>query len=78
MWVCVRVCMHVCAYVCMYENMYAILFAQTISDYKGEDQGQLTLNITPCDQKGDSVGEDFYLEDPSELLGKPYAFKVSA
>lgn len=49
----------------------------TVSDYKGEDQGQLNLHITPCDANGKPLGDDFFVEDPSELLGKPYAFKVT-
>ncbi len=50
---------------------------QTITDYKGDDQGQLHIAIDPCDTKGNELPEDYFVDDPSELLHKPYSFKVS-
>ena len=57
---------------------YGIDFDEPImvGDYKGEDQGKLNVMISPCDDKGNSLGEDYFIEDSSELLGKPYNYKV--
>ena len=51
---------------------------QMITDYKGEEQGTLSVAIVPCNKSGGALGEDFYVEEPSELLAHPYAFKVCA
>ena len=48
-----------------------------VGDYKGEDQGKLNVMISPCDEKGNSLGEDYFIEESSELLGKPYNYKVN-
>ena len=49
----------------------------TIIDYRGkEDQGTLAVHISPCTQNGRQLGEEHYVEDPKELLGLPYYFKV--
>jgi len=47
-----------------------------ITDYKGEDQGQMFINISPCDENGKCMGEEYFVEESSELLGKPYYYKV--
>lgn len=47
-----------------------------ITDYKGDEQGTLAVNISPCKKNGSPLGEDFYVEEPAELLGKGYGFKV--
>ena len=44
---------------------------------QGEDQGQMFVNISPCDESGKCMGEEYFVEDSSELLGKPYHYKVS-
>ncbi|KAK7109967.1 hypothetical protein V1264_013913 [Littorina saxatilis] len=47
-----------------------------ITDFKGNDQGHLNVEIMPCDTKGKDLPEDVYVDDPKELLGKPLNFKV--
>ena len=49
---------------------------QSITDHKGEIQGTLALSIQPCNKAGSPLGEDFYIEEPAELLAHPYGFKV--
>ena len=58
---------------------YALDFEDklTITDYKGLEEGHLFVNITPCNQAGRTLDEDSFVDEPSELLGKPYHFKVS-
>ncbi|KAL8592992.1 hypothetical protein ACOMHN_017922 [Nucella lapillus] len=48
-----------------------------ITDYKGAQEGQLYVDITPCSQSGKPLDEDYFVEDPNDLLSKPYHFKVS-
>lgn len=45
-------------------------------DYKGDSQGKLVVQAIPCTSAGVKLSEDDFVEDPSELLGKPYSFKV--
>ncbi len=47
-----------------------------ITDHRGLEQGNLTIVLTPCDAKGQSLGEDDFNEAPNELVGKPYHVKV--
>ncbi|XP_033626333.1 kinesin-like protein KIF28P isoform X2 [Asterias rubens] len=49
----------------------------TVTDFKGKEEGSLIVCIEPCDQKGKSIEEDDFVDEPNELLGKPYHFKVS-
>jgi hypothetical protein len=49
---------------------------QAITDYKGTEQGVMNVLIVPCDAAGTSLGEDNFVEEPQELLGKPFHFKV--
>lgn len=48
----------------------------TVSDYKGSEEGEITVHVTPCSQAGRYKEEEFFVEEPSELIGKPYNFKV--
>ncbi|GFS07871.1 kinesin-related protein 1 [Elysia marginata] len=48
----------------------------SITDYKGQEEGKLTVNIIPCTQAGLALDEDNYVEDPKELLKKPFHFKI--
>ena len=34
------------------------------------------INVSPCYANGKPLNEEFFVEDPSELLGKDYHFKV--
>lgn len=48
----------------------------TITDYKGSEEGSIVINITPCSQAGKPLDEDYFVEEPKDLIGKPYHFKV--
>ena len=48
-----------------------------ISDYKGQEEGQIFVNVAPCTQTGKPLDEDYFVDNPTDLLGKPYHFKVS-
>ncbi|XP_047136420.1 kinesin-like protein KIF28P isoform X2 [Hydra vulgaris] len=41
-----------------------------ITDFKGNELGQLFVQIIPCDASGKAVSEDEFVEDPAELIGK--------
>ncbi|XP_012936827.1 kinesin-like protein KIF28P [Aplysia californica] len=57
---------------------YALDFADelSITDYKGQEEGKLMVNITPCTQAGMALDEDNFVEDPKDLVGKPFHFKI--
>lgn len=44
---------------------------------QGDEEGSLYVSVSPCDAKGKSLDEESFIEEPSELLNKPYYFKVS-
>lgn len=44
---------------------------------QGLEEGTLYVSVTPCNQNGKALDEDYFVDDPSELLRKPYHFKVS-
>ncbi|CAB3998979.1 kinesin KIF28P [Paramuricea clavata] len=58
---------------------YALDFDDKLSvtDYKGSEQASLYVNVTPCNQSGKSLDEDYFVDDTKELLGKPYHYKVT-
>ncbi|XP_060063153.1 kinesin-like protein KIF28 [Ylistrum balloti] len=47
-----------------------------ITDYKGQEEGTLDVRVAPCDAKGKPADDESFVEDPSELLNKPFYFKV--
>ncbi|KAL5021850.1 hypothetical protein ScPMuIL_001005 [Solemya velum] len=47
-----------------------------VTDYKGQEEGYLWIHLTPCTQAGKPLEEDYFVEDPHELLQKPFHFKV--
>lgn len=49
----------------------------TITDYKGQEEGFLKVHVTPCQKDGKHLEEDAFVDDPHELLDKPYHFKVT-
>ena len=49
----------------------------TITDYKGGEEGSIFVNVTPCNKSGKALDEDYFVDNPEELIGKPYHFKVS-
>ncbi|BFZ12722.1 hypothetical protein BsWGS_15761 [Bradybaena similaris] len=58
---------------------YALDFADELSvtDYKGLEEGKLMISINPCDQSGLTLNDDNFVEDPKDLLDKPFHFKIS-
>ncbi|CAG5116350.1 unnamed protein product, partial [Candidula unifasciata] len=59
--------------------LYALDFADELSvtDYKGLEEGKLMISINPCDQSGLTLHDDNFVEDPKDLLDKPFHFKIS-
>ena len=57
---------------------YALDFEDkiTITDYKGQEEGHVLVHVTPCQKDGKMLEEDAFVDDPTELQGKPYHFKV--
>ena len=47
-----------------------------ITDYKGQEEGFLFASVSPCTEDGKSLDSEAFVDDPSELLAKPYYFKV--
>ncbi|CAG2190259.1 Kinesin-like protein KIF16B,Kinesin-like protein KIF17,Chromosome-associated kinesin KIF4,Kinesin-like protein KIN-12B,Chromosome-associated kinesin KIF4A,Kinesin-like protein KIF1A,Kinesin-II 95 kDa subunit,Kinesin-II 85 kDa subunit,Kinesin-like protein KIN-1,Kinesin-like protein CIN8,Kinesin-like protein unc-104,Kinesin-like protein KIF3A,Kinesin-like protein KIF13B,Kinesin-like protein KIF28P,Kinesin-like protein KIF1C,Chromosome-associated kinesin KIF4B,Kinesin-related protein 8,Kinesin-like protein KI len=48
-----------------------------ITDYKGQEEGYLYVHVTPCAANGKPLDEESFVEDPKDLLSKPYNFKVT-
>ena len=57
---------------------YALDFEDCLNivDFKSVKVGSLNVHLTPCSDKGRPLGEEHYVDDPRELLGKLYHFKV--
>jgi len=47
-----------------------------LTDHRGNDQGSLSVVLTPCTKKGSPLGDDYFVEDPKELIDKEYYVKV--
>lgn len=47
-----------------------------VADYKGTEEGFITVNVAPCSVSGNTTGEDTFVEDPKELLEHAFHFKV--
>jgi hypothetical protein len=47
-----------------------------ITDYKGLEEGFMYVNVTPCEETGKLLDTEYFVDEPSQLLGKPYHFKV--
>lgn len=47
-----------------------------ITDYKGSEEGSAVIEVAPCSQDGKPLDEDYFVENPKELIGKPYHFMV--
>ncbi|KAJ8309975.1 hypothetical protein KUTeg_011840 [Tegillarca granosa] len=45
-----------------------------ITNYKGEVQGHLDVQIIPVDSKGQTLGEDDFVDSPEELVGGELCF----
>lgn len=48
-----------------------------ITDYKGGEEGSILINVSPCTKGGKALDDDYFIDDPKDLLGKPYHFKVT-
>jgi hypothetical protein len=44
---------------------------------KGLEQGRLSINLCPCLPSGKVLNEEQFVDEPDELLDKPYSFKVN-
>nr|XP_022300390.1 kinesin-like protein KIF28P isoform X2 [Crassostrea virginica] len=47
----------------------------TVTNYQGKENGHIEIEIMPCTPKGEGLGEDDFLDDPKELVGKELNFK---
>uniref|UniRef100_A0A1I8I6D7 Kinesin-like protein n=1 Tax=Macrostomum lignano TaxID=282301 RepID=A0A1I8I6D7_9PLAT len=47
-----------------------------IVDHRGVVEGHVTAGLTPCDSDGQPLGEDEFVEEPEDLLGRPLRFNV--
>ena len=58
---------------------YALDFQDTLSivDYKGEEQGRVRIVVAPCTADGSLLDDDFVVDEPAELLDKPFSFTVT-
>ncbi|XP_068725304.1 kinesin-like protein KIF28 [Montipora capricornis] len=48
-----------------------------ITDYKGEEVATVVINVAPCYADQKPLSEEFFVDDPSELLAKDYHYKVT-
>ncbi len=53
-------------------SIYIIL----LFNLQGIDQGRLTIHLSPCSPNGHILTEEHFIDQPDELLNKPYNFKV--
>ncbi|CAF3793982.1 unnamed protein product [Rotaria sordida] len=58
---------------------YSLDFADEICivDYKGLEQGRLSINLCPCLPSGKVLSDEQFVEQPEDLLNKPYSFKIT-
>ncbi|XP_022096862.1 kinesin-like protein KIF28P [Acanthaster planci] len=47
-----------------------------ITDFRGNEQGLLKVEIYPCNADGSNLAEDDFVDEPEELLGRQVAFKI--
>lgn len=48
-----------------------------IRNFKGIEEGTLKVHLLPCNSNGRILGEENYVENSKDLLGKAFYFKVS-
>ncbi|KAK2149668.1 hypothetical protein LSH36_442g01044 [Paralvinella palmiformis] len=48
-----------------------------VTDFKGNEEGSMFVNVTPCTANGKLLDQDYFIDDPHELIGRPYYFKVT-
>ncbi|CAF4626294.1 unnamed protein product [Rotaria sp. Silwood1] len=58
---------------------YSLDFADEVCivDYKGLEQGRLSINLCPCLPSGKVLNNEQFVEQPEELFNKPYSFKIT-
>ncbi|PAA68256.1 hypothetical protein BOX15_Mlig015918g1 [Macrostomum lignano] len=47
-----------------------------IVNYRGLEEGSVTVEVTPCTAQGRPLDEDSFVDEPTELLEKPFHFTV--
>ncbi|XP_056000812.1 kinesin-like protein KIF28P isoform X2 [Ostrea edulis] len=47
----------------------------TVTNYQGKENGHIEIMVEPCTAKGGALGEDDFLDDPKDLIGKELNFK---
>ncbi|XP_065183829.1 kinesin-like protein KIF28 [Sycon ciliatum] len=47
-----------------------------LSDYHNVEQGSIAVAVEPCNADSSALDDDFFVEDPDQLMGKPFHFKV--
>ena len=45
--------------------------------FQGEEVATVVINVAPCYADQKPLSEEFFVDDPSELLAKDYHYKVS-
>lgn len=64
----------------MQSLVYCLEFNDNVSikDIEGRHVGDLEITLSPTDKNGNPLPDELNcVEDPEDLLGHPYAFKVS-
>ena len=58
---------------------YALDFEDelAVTDYKGSEEGSMSIHVTPCSQAGKPLDDDYFVDEPNDLVGKPYHFKIT-
>ena len=62
-------------------NPIKLIFILLISFFnyyplQGSEEGSAVIEVAPCTQDGKPLDEDYFVENPKELIGKPYHFMV--
>ncbi|CAF3182883.1 unnamed protein product [Rotaria socialis] len=58
---------------------YSLDFSDEICivDYKGSEQGRLSINLSPCSSSGKVLNDEQFIDQPEELLNQPFSFKIT-
>jgi hypothetical protein len=52
-------------------------FLSNLHYIQGLEQGRLSIDLTPCSSNGKVLNEEQYVDQPEELIDKPYSFMVN-
>ncbi|ESO84800.1 hypothetical protein LOTGIDRAFT_176099, partial [Lottia gigantea] len=47
-----------------------------IADYRGTDQGHLSVEVRPCNESWDDIEEEYFIDNPAELIDRKIYFKL--